>query len=81
MLKMIRIEKNTIVYKSIPFVIFYLKWLDTKILGLLKLLNLSLRRFVAWYSSNISEKIDKLYIKNAITKIKPKHHKAKKKAT
>lgn len=79
MLKMIRIEKNTIVYKSIPFVIFYLKTLDTKILSILKSINLFFRKITTWYSSKISDKIDKLYIKRSITKIKPKYPKVKKK--
>lgn len=78
MLKMIKIEKNTVIYRSMPFLVFILKWIDNKILGILKLLEINLKRFGSWYVHKVSTKIDSLYSKKSITKIKPKY-KAKKK--
>lgn len=79
MLKMIKIEKNAIIYRSIPFLIFMSKMIDTKIFSLLKWLEIKLKRFTNWYIHKVSMRIDALYIKKSITKIKPKYPKAKKK--
>ena len=76
---MIKIEKNTIIYRSMPFLIFVSKMVDTKILSLLKWLDIKLKRFTNWYVHKVSIKIDTLYNKKSITKIKPKYPKAKKK--
>ncbi len=78
MLKMIKIEKNAIIYKSIPFLVFILKVFDTKMSQLLKFLELSTGKARKLYSAKVSDKIDKLYSKKSITKIKPKYKKKSK---
>ncbi len=79
MLKLLKIEKNTIIYKSMPFLVFLLKWADNKINSFLKKCITKLVSLAAWYNQKVSKKIEILYTKKSITKIKPKYPKAKKK--
>lgn len=70
MLKLIKMEKNNLIYKSIPFLIFVLKWLDLKCLWLLKKLKNGLQHVTNFYSKKVSDKIDSLYSKKTTIKSK-----------
>lgn len=79
MLKLLKIEKNTLIYRSMPFLVFVLKWIDNKLNSLLKKTITKLVSLTAWYNKKFSKRIETLYTKKSITKIKPKYPKVKKK--
>jgi hypothetical protein len=79
MLKLIKIEKNAIIYKYMPFLVYFLKLIDNRLNALLKKSISVLISLKAWYNAKISKKIDNLYIEKSIIKIKPKFPKVKKK--
>jgi hypothetical protein len=78
MLKLVKIQKNTIVYVQLPLYLHILKWIDTKFLQLILLLNKALEVLTTSYVSKISSKIDAQYKLKKITKITAKYPKIKK---
>lgn len=78
MLKIVKIQKNTIVYKSIPYLLHALKWLNSAILWLVVFAIASLESFKALYIRKISNKINNTYKQKEIVGIKRKYPKSKK---
>ena len=77
MLKLVKIGKEVNIYHKIPLNIFVLKWLDIRIITILR----KMVSFSAWclskYQNGISFFINKKY--NAVTVTAIKHKKSKKK--
>lgn len=78
MLKLVKVQKNTIVYTQLPVLLYILKWIDTKVLSIFSLAGRLVESSNKFYVSKISNKIEAQYKLRKITKITAKYPKPKK---
>lgn len=78
MLKLVKVQKNTIVYTQLPVLLYVLKWIDAKVLSIFSLASRLVESSNKFYVSKISNKIEAQRKLRTITKITAKYPKPKK---
>ena len=78
MLKLVKVQKNTIVYTQLPVLLYVLKWIDAKVLSIFLLASRLVESSNKLYVSTISNKIEAQRKLRTITKITAKYPKPKK---
>ncbi len=79
MLKLVKIGKDSVVYRKIPTIVYIMKWLDIKIILILRKMVSFMASLLSSYQNKVSFRINKKYVATAMTTIKPKYPKVKKK--